>query len=26
LAHQLKRYCRPLNCHRCEVFKKAINP
>ena len=26
LAHQLKRYCRPLNCHRCEVFKKVINP
>lgn len=26
LAHQLKRYCRPMNCHRCEVFKKAINP
>jgi hypothetical protein len=26
LAHQLKRYCRPRNCHRCEVFKKAINP
>ncbi|WP_340106757.1 DUF2851 family protein [Rhodohalobacter sp. 8-1] len=26
LAHQLKRYCRPLNCHRCKVFKKAINP
>ena len=26
LAHQLKRYCRSLNCHRCEVFKKAINP
>lgn len=26
LAHQLKRYCRPLNCHRCDVFKKAINP
>ena len=25
LAHQLKRYCRPMNCHRCEVFKKAIN-
>lgn len=26
LSHQLKRYCRPANCHRCEVFKKAINP
>lgn len=26
LAHQLKRYCRPMNCHQCEVFKKAINP
>jgi len=25
LAHQLKRYCRPGNCHRCEVFKKAIS-
>lgn len=24
LAHQLKRYCKPGNCHRCEVFKKAI--
>lgn len=26
LAHQLKRYCRPVNCHQCKVFKKAINP
>lgn len=26
LAHQLKRFCRERNCHRCEVFKKAINP
>lgn len=25
LAHQLKRYCREGNCHRCEVFKKAIS-
>lgn len=25
LAHQLKRYCRAGNCHRCEVFKKAIS-
>lgn len=25
LAHQLKRFCRPGNCHRCEVFKKAIS-
>lgn len=25
LAHQLKRYCRKGNCHRCEVFKKAIS-
>lgn len=24
LAHQYKRYCREKNCHRCEVFKKAI--
>ncbi|NBC25533.1 MAG: DUF2851 family protein [Bacteroidetes bacterium] len=24
LAHQFKRYCKPGNCHRCEVFKKAI--
>lgn len=24
LAHQYKRYCREGNCHRCEVFKKAI--
>lgn len=24
LAHQLKRFCRPMNCHRCDVFKKAI--
>ncbi|TVQ03288.1 MAG: DUF2851 family protein [Balneolaceae bacterium] len=24
LAHQLKRYCRARNCHRCEVFKNAI--
>lgn len=26
LAHQLKRFCRPVNCHQCKVFKKAINP
>ncbi len=25
LAHQLKRYCRCRQCHRCEVFKKAIS-
>ncbi|CAN5167672.1 hypothetical protein BH23BAC3_BH23BAC3_29750 [soil metagenome] len=25
LAHHLKRYCRKGNCHRCEVFKKAIS-
>lgn len=25
LAHQLKRYCRERNCHRCEVFKKTIH-
>lgn len=25
LAHQLKRFCREGNCHRCEVFKKAIS-
>lgn len=24
LAHQYKRYCKEKNCHRCEVFKKAI--
>lgn len=24
LAHQYKRYCKQKNCHRCEVFKKAI--
>lgn len=24
LAHQYKRYCQKKNCHRCEVFKKAI--
>lgn len=24
LAHQYKRYCRQKNCHKCEVFKKAI--
>lgn len=24
LAHQYKRYCTEKNCHRCEVFKKAI--
>lgn len=24
LAHQYKRYCLQKNCHRCEVFKKAI--
>lgn len=24
LAHQYKRYCMEKNCHRCEVFKKAI--
>lgn len=24
LAHHYKRYCREKNCHRCEVFKKAI--
>jgi hypothetical protein len=24
LAHQYKRYCLEKNCHRCEVFKKAI--
>lgn len=24
LAHQYKRYCREGNCHRCQVFKKAI--
>ncbi|MDX1640885.1 MAG: DUF2851 family protein [Balneolaceae bacterium] len=24
LAHQYKRYCSQKNCHRCEVFKKAI--
>lgn len=26
LAHHYKRYCRERNCHRCEVFKSAINP
>ena len=26
LAHQYKRYCRARSCHRCEVFKSAINP
>lgn len=26
LAHQYKRYCKEGNCHRCEVFKSAINP
>ena len=25
LAHQYKRYCLEKNCHRCEVFKKAIH-
>jgi hypothetical protein len=24
LVHQLKRYCRDRNCHRCELFKKSI--
>lgn len=24
LVHQLKRYCRNRNCHRCELFKKSI--
>jgi ribosomal protein L21E len=26
LVHQLKRYCRDRNCHRCELFKKSIQP
>lgn len=25
LAHQLKRYCNELECHRCEIFKIAIS-
>jgi hypothetical protein len=25
LVHQLKRYCRQRNCHRCELFKKSIH-
>lgn len=25
LAHQLKRYCKKRNCHRCELFKNAIH-
>lgn len=25
LAHQLKRYCNELECHRCEIFKNAIS-
>ncbi len=25
LAHQLKRYCNKLECHRCEIFKNAIS-
>lgn len=24
-VHQLRSYCRPHQCHRCEVFKQAIN-
>jgi len=25
LVHQLKRYCRTRNCHRCELFKKSFH-
>lgn len=25
LAHQYKRFCKEGNCHKCEVFKSAIN-
>ncbi len=25
LAHQLKRYCNKLECHRCEIFKNVIS-
>ncbi|PKD43623.1 DUF2851 family protein [Rhodohalobacter barkolensis] len=25
LAHHYKRFCKERNCHRCEVFKSAIN-
>lgn len=25
LVHQLKRYCRMRNCHRCELFKKSFH-